>query len=133
MAIHDFFQFSKLFYCLWRSQSMYTCKIITVRNEVAKVMFLQVCVCPQGGGIPGCLVTGVGGGGACSGGSAPGGGAGIPACTETEPPPRERWLLLRTVRIPLECILVVQIYCYNLLSKEIGITRRYLNFIHWKN
>ena len=24
--------------------------IITVRNKVAKVMFLQVCVCPQGGG-----------------------------------------------------------------------------------
>ena len=33
--------------------------LVTVRNEVAKVMFLQACVCPQGG--------------ACSGGSAPGG------------------------------------------------------------
>ena len=33
----------------------------TVRNEVAKVMFLQVSVCPQwgGGGIPACLVGGI--------------------------------------------------------------------------
>ena len=35
-----------------------------------------------------------------------GGGVGIPACTEADPP-RERRLLLRTVRILLECILVV--------------------------
>ena len=27
--------------------TQFTC-IVTVRNEVAKVMFLQVCVCPQG-------------------------------------------------------------------------------------
>ena len=67
---------------------MYTCKIITVRNEVAKVMFLQVCVCPQGGGIPGCLATGVRGGGCLFGGVCSW-GAGIPACTETEPPPGE--------------------------------------------
>ena len=36
--------------------------IITVRNEVAKVMFLQACVCPQGGGVcsqGGCLLWGV--------------------------------------------------------------------------
>ena len=26
------------------------CDIFTVRNEVAKVMFLHLCVCPQGGG-----------------------------------------------------------------------------------
>ena len=32
---------------------------IAVRNEVAKVMFLQVCVCLQGGGIPACLVGGI--------------------------------------------------------------------------
>ena len=33
---------------------------ITVRNEVAKVMFLQVSVCPQGGGgIPTCLAGGI--------------------------------------------------------------------------
>ena len=72
--------------------------IITVRNEVAKVMSLQVCVCPQGG----CLVRGV---------SGPGGmpdpeGVGIPACIEADPP-WERRLLLRTVRILLECILVI--------------------------
>ena len=31
---------------------------ITVRNEVAKVMFLQVCVCPRGGGggLPQCML-----------------------------------------------------------------------------
>ena len=77
--------------------------VITVRNEVAKVMFSQACVHR--------------GEGAWSwGGSAPG-GVGIPACTEADPlgadtprtrhPPRERRLLLRTVRILLECILVL--------------------------
>ena len=77
--------------------------IITVRNEVAKVMFSQACVCPQG---EGCLVPGGGawsrrgvsgpGGvpalgrgvpapaGSAPAGSAPGGG--IPACTEADPP-----------------------------------------------
>ena len=64
--------------------------IITVRNEVAKVMFLQVSVCPRGGGIPACLAAGLRGGG-------------IPACPS---PPASRRLLLRTVRILLECILV---------------------------
>ena len=69
-----------------------------------------------------CLSTGVsalGGAwswGVCSGGMpGPGGcllpvgawsrGVGIPACTEADPP-WERRLLLRTVRILLECILV---------------------------
>ena len=34
--------------------------IITVHNEVAKVMFLQVSVCPGGGGgIPACLAGGI--------------------------------------------------------------------------
>ena len=55
-------------------------RLDTVRNEVAKVMFLQACVCPQGG----CLL-----------------------CTEA-PHSRERRLLLRTVRILLECILVAK-------------------------
>ena len=37
----------------------FTRLIITVRNEVAKVMFLQVCVCPQWVSAPrGCLVPG---------------------------------------------------------------------------
>ena len=62
--------------------------IITVRNEYAKVMFLQASVCPRRGGVPGpgglvlggCLVPG---------GSAPGGGIGVPACTEADPPPRD--------------------------------------------
>ena len=120
-----------------------TVLIFTIRNEVAKVVFLQECVCPQrgtwsrgvsapggcllqggvcsggawswrvpglGGGVfapEGCLLLGVG----ClvPGGSAPR-GVGIPACTEADPPPRERRLLLRTVRILLECILVFRKY-----------------------
>ena len=55
--------------------------LITVRNEVAKVMFLHLSVCPQGGGV--CLS----------------------ACWDTTSPSRR--LLLRTVRILLECILLV--------------------------
>ena len=89
--------------------------IITVCNEVAKVMFSQACVCPQGG-VPGpgggvCSQGGLlpGGsppgdawsqGGAWSWGvSAPGGylfrgmsvprGVGISACTEADPPGRD--------------------------------------------
>ena len=108
--------------------------IITVRNEVAKVMFLHVSVIlstggggawsPGGAGSQGRGVPGLGGvcsqgvsalggvpgwvgvlrGGAWSEGvSAPRGC--IPACTEADPP-GERRLLLRTVRILLECILV---------------------------
>ena len=55
--------------------------VFTVRNELAKVMFLQACVCPHRGS------GGVFSGGECllSGGSAPG-GDGIPACTEADPP-----------------------------------------------
>ena len=34
--------------CLWHCL-LIDFNVITVRNEVAKVMFLQVCVCPQGG------------------------------------------------------------------------------------
>ena len=30
--------------------------IITVRNEVTNVMFSQACVCPQGGGLPQCML-----------------------------------------------------------------------------
>ena len=88
-------------------------RIFTVRNEVGKVMFLQVCVCPQGGvlsqhalqlgvcsqrggawwGVPGLGVPGPGS--AWSG-----------ECLVWADPPWERRLLLRTVRILLECILV---------------------------
>ena len=111
--------------------------LITVRNEVAKVMFLQACVCPQGGcllrgGAPrGCLLQGD----VCSRGvstlggvrsrtvSAPGGcllpGGCLPplgVCSGGSAPggvcsafPRERRLLLLRVRILLECILVENI------------------------
>ena len=48
----------------------------------------------------GCLVLGGSALGVCSG------GVGIPACTEADSP-RERRLLLRTLRILLECILVL--------------------------
>ena len=97
-------------------------------------MFLQVSVCPRGGGIPAwypsmpcsrggaipaciaggipaCLATGLQGG--ClirgvpdSGGSASGGACswGAEGCGD---PPESRRLLLRTVRILLECILAV--------------------------
>ena len=98
----------------------------TVRNEVAKVMFLQVSICPRGGMLPaprgerlvgGCLLPGgliqgvvwsgrclLPGGCACSRGCLVGG---VPArgdVVENTPPSRR--LLWQTVRILLECILV---------------------------
>ena len=104
------------------------CTIFTVRNEVAKVMFLHVSVSHSvqrgkaipaciAGGIPACLAAGVcvlsqhalqvvsqhalpAPGGVCSSGGAcsRGGGCGDP--------PKSRQLLLQMVRILLECILV---------------------------
>ena len=83
-----------------------TLSFITVSNEIAKVMFLHLSVCPQGGV---CL-------GACWDSTSP------PEQTPQEhtpweqtlpwrrPPeetPPSRWLLQRTVRILLECILVI--------------------------
>ena len=60
--------------------------VITVRNEVAKVMFLQVCVCPRGGG---CLGGSAPRGGAWSwGGSAPRGVGGVPG-------PQGGWLVFQ--------------------------------------
>ena len=57
-------------------------------------------VCSRGGGV-------WSGEGVCLGGGS-GRGVGIPACTKADPPhPWERRLLLRTVRILLECILVL--------------------------
>ena len=49
-------------------------QFIIVRNEVAKVMFPQACVCPQGGLLPGGVH---------------GPGRGFPACTEAAPPGRD--------------------------------------------
>ena len=95
--------------------------ILTVRNEVAKVMFLQASVCPQGGW--GCLP------GADTPGSrhpptpweqTPPPGADTPQSRppsgsrhppeQTHPLPPEIRLLLRTVRILLECILLSLIF-----------------------
>ena len=100
--------------------------LITVRNEVAKVIFSQACVCPQGGVLPQCMMG-------CQSprpdtpplGPDPLGpdtplGSDTPQ-EQTPPPPRsrphrsryppgadppERRLLLPTVHILLECILV---------------------------
>ena len=67
------------------------------QTKFAKVMFLQVSVCPRGGGAcsrRGCLVRGVCG----------------------HPPPRR--LLLRAVRILLECILVCAVCTVGRISGE---------------
>ena len=95
-------------------------RIITIRNEVAKVMFLQVCVCPRGRGgravlsqhalqvvSQHALQQGVSAPGAVPGlGSAWSEGCLVRVMPGLGRSPRERWLLLQTVRIPLECILV---------------------------
>ena len=70
-------------------------KLLPPANEVwGKVICLQVCVCPQGGPGPrGCLLRwGVWSGGLTSG--------------DLPPPPLPERVLLRAVRILLECILV---------------------------
>ena len=78
-------------------------QIITVRNEVAKVMFLHLSV---------ILFTGWGGLPQCMLGCHPPPGAGTPqdqappGSRHPPPPPEQRRLLLWTVRILLECILV---------------------------
>ena len=77
---------------------------ITVRNSsCGKVMFSQVCVCPQGGGVhllgrhPPCQADTP----LLPGRSPP--GRHTPCQADLSPP---RWLLQRTERILLECILV---------------------------
>ena len=66
--------------------------LITVRNGVAKVMFSQTCVCPQGGACSrGRLLWGSAWseGGVCSlGGVCSGGLVGIPAYNESDTSPR---------------------------------------------
>ena len=65
--------------------------LVTVCNDVAKVMFLHLSVCPRGG-LPQCML-----------------GCHTPPGADTprsRPPPHGTRLLLRTVRILLECILV---------------------------
>ena len=70
--------------------------LVTVRNEVAKVrlcFYRRVSVHGGGGGLPQCML-----------------GYHIPRKQTpqgADPPPRERQPLLRTIRILLECILVI--------------------------
>ena len=91
--------------------------LITVRNKVVKVMFLHVSVCPQGG-VPGQVppwdqVHPLGPGTPCRYQVHPPLGPGTPPGTRYIPPgpgtPPRRRLLLRTVRILLECIIVVKL------------------------
>ena len=42
----------------------------------------------------------------------------IPACTEAEPPPPLRWLLLQVVRILMECILVLHSFSHVWICNE---------------
>ena len=94
-----------------------TVMVNTVRNEVVKVMFLQACVCPHGGG------------GVCLNASWDTPPEQTPLREQTHPPPtreqtppgadtrpRERRPLLRTVRILLECILVLKNYFFCKIS-----------------
>ena len=90
------------------------------QTKIAKAMFLHVSVILSTGGMSRTrprVEVGVSSQGGCPGphlggvqphtqwGSGPGPGGCIPACIEVDPPP-SRWLLLRAVRILLECILV---------------------------
>ena len=90
--------------------------VITVRNEVAKVMFLQVSVCPQGN-LPQCMLgyhhyhpppdqTPPQGADPPGSDPLPSPWSRPPLTPGSRSPPPQRWLLLRTVRILLECILV---------------------------
>ena len=74
--------------------------LITGRNEVAaKVMFLQVCVCPQGGGcLPQCMLG-------CHA-PPPDQADTTPPAQADPPPPGKQTVYERPVRILLECILV---------------------------
>ena len=78
--------------------------IITVRNEVAKVIFSQACVCPRGGGVSAPR------GGVCSGDCLLLEGVclvwGVSQHALRQTPTGKIRLLLRTVRILLECILI---------------------------
>ena len=87
--------------------------IFTVRNEVAKVMFLQASVCPQGEGVSVSVHAGIPHPlGADTPPRADNPWEQTPPSWEQTPPrsrhpsPQERRPLLRTVRILLECILV---------------------------
>ena len=105
----------------------FACFIFTVRNEVAKVMFLHVSVILSTGGLlsqhtlqvvsqhalqeRGSAPRGF----ALGRGSALGGLLSLPAPGASAlegvwRPPKSRWLLLWTVRILLDCILVLHMF-----------------------
>ena len=82
-------------------------KVITGRNEVvAKVMFLQVSVCPQGGRVSASVHAGM-----------PSPHQGDPPGTRKTPSPGSRLqhtVYERPVRILLECILVLDSFAQHL-------------------
>ena len=91
--------------------------VITVRNEVAKVMFLQACVCPHGG-VSTSMHAGIPPQSRHPSGSRhtplPPGSRHPP---EQTPPGRDGDCCgLRTVRILLECILVLKNYIFCKIS-----------------
>ena len=79
--------------------------IFTVHNEVAKLMFLQASVCPQGECLPQCMLQYH----TQSPGSRHPPGTDTPMGAGTTP--LKRRPLLQTVCILLECILVVIVSC----------------------
>ena len=118
----------------WLMGFVVPCNVVTVRNEVAKVMFLQASVCPQGGCLVpgGCLLRGS----VCSWGVSTWGGCLLlggcllqggwvsaprgwyPSMHWGRHPPQERQLLLQMVCILLECILVVVWIDFNLSGQK---------------
>ena len=111
--------------------------MFTVRNEVAKVMFLQVSVILlTGGGVGGawswwggCLVPG----GAWSWGGAwsRGGAWSWGLVSQHSPPPRETRPLLQTVCILLECILVVVVLSMVAAAKPDFFSNFYIYMSHF--
>ena len=106
-----------------KATSLYSVIILTVRNEDCEgYVFTGVCLSTGGGGrvpawswggLPAWSWGGLLPGGGWSRGLVPGPGAPGPGGCLMQTPPEERWLLLRTVRILLECILVYNSIYYS--------------------
>ena len=105
-------------------------KLLPSATKLQRLCFTGVCLStggvPAPRGVPapggGCLLWGAcSQGGVCSEGACSRGvsargcllpGGGVPACTEADPPcPRERWLLLQTVRILLFILFSLFYFC----------------------